>query len=250
MVKKTVIVASDNFGAREIFSKIISDHPDVEFFLVITTGLYYKKSFAASIFKMLSEASFAFCFSRFLELFKYKLKRDTLFARAKNRKIQIYFTNDINGNECHSVLKTFSPDLICSTFTMHILKNNIIQLPAIATIGCHPSILPHYRGLEVFFWALANEEKESGVSVFHVSEKIDSGKVILQERFKIDDDETVKSIYEKLTFISARLMSQAVQKFKNNESFSTFPYEGSGSYYRMPTVSAYRKFKKAGKKWK
>ena len=55
---------------------------------------------------------------------------------------------------------------------MHILNKNVIRLPKISTIGCHPSILPNYRGLEVFFWALVNGEKESGVSVFYMTEKI------------------------------------------------------------------------------
>ena len=54
---------------------------------------------------------------------------------------------------------------------MHILKKNVIKLPKFYTIGCHPSILPNYRGLEVFFWALANGERESGVSVFYMEKK-------------------------------------------------------------------------------
>jgi methionyl-tRNA formyltransferase len=110
--------------------------------------------------------------------------------------------------------------------------------------------LPNYRGLEVFFWALANGERESGVSVFYITEKIDAGKVIMQEKFTIDHDETVKSIYKKLTKICAKLMSQTLHKISKRESFNEHPQIGKGSYYPMPTRKAYKKFKQSGKRWK
>lgn len=250
MIKKVIFIAHENYGSREIFTKLHDEHKDIEFYLIITTGLYYKKSFISSVFKMLKEASFWFCFFRFLELLLFKIKGDTLVKRAKSRGVKIFFTSDVNNEASNKYIKKISPDIIFSTFTMNILKQNTISLSKIATIGCHPSILPNYRGLETFFWALANDEKDSGVSVFYVTEKIDSGDVIMQKKFEIVPDETLKSIYEKLTIICADLLSQTLQTFKENGAFKDYPLIGKGSYYPMPTVSAYRQFKALGKKWK
>jgi folate-dependent phosphoribosylglycinamide formyltransferase PurN len=249
-IKKVIFIGHDNFGSREIFTKMVKDHPEIKFLLIVTTGLYYKKKFIPSIIKLLKESSFLFSFNRFLELLKYKIKNDTLVKRAKNWGIKVFFTDDINGSDAHKVIRGFEPDVIYSSFTMHILKSSTIKLSKIATIGCHPSILPHYRGLEVFFWALANSETKSGCSVFYVTEKIDTGKVILQEEFLIDEDETVKSIYEKLTRICAKLMSLSLDKLICKEEFIEYPSEGKGSYFPMPTNEAYKKFKITGRKWK
>jgi folate-dependent phosphoribosylglycinamide formyltransferase PurN len=250
MIKKVVFIGHDNYGSREIFTTMIEDHKDIEFLLVVTTGLYYRKSLVQSILKLLKEASFMFSFNRFLELLKYKMKKDSLISRAKSRGVRIYYTDDINGEKAIAVLKEFQPDVIYSSFTMHILKERTIKLSKVATIGCHPSILPHYRGLEVFFWALANGETSSGCSVFYVAEKIDAGQVILQEKFDIDEKETVESIYTKLTLICARLMSESLRRLRNNEPFTIFPSEGKGSYFPMPTRAVYKKFMKTGRKWK
>jgi folate-dependent phosphoribosylglycinamide formyltransferase PurN len=249
-VKKVIFIGHDNFGSREIFTKMVNDHTKIDFLLIVTTGLYYKKKFIPSIFKLLKESSFLFSFNRFLELLIYKMKNDTLIRRANNLGITVYSTDDVNGINAHKVIKEFEPDVIYSSFTMHILKSATISLSKIATIGCHPSILPHYRGLEVFFWALANSETKSGCSVFYVTEKIDTGKVILQEEFLIDEDETVKSIYEKLTKICAKLMSSSLDKLLHNQEFTIYPSEGKGSYFPMPTNEIYKKFKKSGRKWK
>jgi methionyl-tRNA formyltransferase len=250
MIRKVVFIAHDNYGSREIFTKLFTDHQDVTFQLIITQGLYYRKSFLESIFKMLKEASFWFCFYRSIELLIYKIKGDSLESRARQFGVNIYKTHDVNGAKANNFIRSVEPDVILSTFTMHILKKNTIGLPRVATIGCHPSILPEYRGLETFFWVLANDEKKSGVSVFYVAEKIDAGEVIMQEPFDVAADETVESIYHKLTVICARLLSDTLSILKNNGQFNRYPQVGKGSYFPMPTKEAYKRFKKSGKKWK
>ncbi|MFA5839221.1 MAG: formyltransferase family protein [Candidatus Margulisiibacteriota bacterium] len=250
MIKKIILVGHDNFGAREIISEIVKNHPHIDFCIIITTGLYYKKSFFASIIKMLREASFVFCLNRFWDGLIYKFKGDTLYSRSKKWKIEVYFTEDINGSKAHEYIKDFSPDLIVSTFTMHIYKEATIKLARVATIGCHPSILPDYRGLEVFFWQLVNKETSSGVSIFYMAEKIDAGNVIMQEKFDITPDESVDSLYRKLTRITARLMVTTIEKFKLGDKFEIFPSSGKGSYYPMPTRDAYRQFIAKKGKWR
>jgi methionyl-tRNA formyltransferase len=251
---KIVIVGHDNYGAREIFTRIVKSHPDLEFSLIITTGLYYKNSYFRSIYKMLKEASFKasyiFCLNRFIELLKYKIGENTLLSRAKQMNIPFLMSDDINGFRSQEFIKQFDTDIIISTFTMHVFNQSTINLSRIATIGCHPSILPNYRGLEVFFWALANGETSSGVSVFYLDEKIDAGKVIMQEQFVITNEETVRSIYIKLTEIAGRLLVSSLEKFKRQKKFSHIPTFGKGSYYPLPTRSCYKKFKASGRKWR
>lgn len=247
--RRVVLVGHDNFGSREIFSRIVDEHPDLDFLLLVTTGLYYKRSYLGSVFKLLREASWIFCARRWWELQKYRLKGDTLVRRAKARGVPLQFCDDINGREAHAWIRDFGPALLVSMFTMHIYQQETLDLPSAASIGTHPSILPEYRGLEVFFWALANQEKASGVSVFDLSAKIDVGQVFLQEAFDIVPDETVESIYEKLTDITARLLSEGVSLRIRSAELESIPSEGKGSYYPMPTREAYARFRRSGHGW-
>lgn len=250
MSYKITFIGHDNIGAKTIFENLVKTYPDFTFQVAITNGIYYKKSFICSVVKLLREASFLFCLNRFFEMQLYKMKKDTLKNFCIKNNIGFYDTYDVNDTESLNLIKAFTPDIVMSTFTMHIIKQDVIKSAKIASIGCHPSILPNYRGLETFFWMLANNEKNCGASVFLLNEKIDSGQVIMQKDFPIDDDETVESLYRKLTDKISALLNQTVYKFFNKESFAEIPQIGKGSYYPMPTTEAYRKFKNSGKKWK
>jgi methionyl-tRNA formyltransferase len=248
-MKKITIIAHDNYGAREIFDGITSAYEDIKFQLVLTEGLYYRKSFISSVFKMIREASFRFCFNRFLEVLRYKLDKN-IEDVIRGKLNCVYFkTNDVNSDLSIAKISSFCPDLIISTFTMHIVGREVINIPQIATIGTHPSILPSYRGLEVFFWQLANGEKESGVSVFYLDEKIDSGSLILLERFSIIND-TVDSLYKKLTKITTEQLNKAVEMLLNGKKITLIKTEEKNSYFKMPTKEAYRKFVERGCRWK
>lgn len=249
-VKNVLFIGHDNYGAREIFTHLHKNNPDINFHVAVTTGLYYRKSFFKSVVKLLREASFWFSLSRFIELKKYQFKGDTLVSRLKKFNVNFFYTNDVNGDTAFERIKEISPDVVLSTFTMHILKKRLINFPKYGAIACHPSMIPEYRGLEVFFWALANGEKESGVSVFYVSEKIDFGRIIYQKEFPIDEDETVESIYIKLTGLCAKAVNNVLLRIKSQEEIETKPIVGKGSYFAMPTREAYRKFKQTGRKWR
>lgn len=248
-MSRVVLVGHDNFGSREICTRIIDAFPDVEFLLVITQGIYYKKSFFASVLKLLREASFWFCAHTCLQMVRYKLAGNTLEKAAARRGVRIHKSWNVNADPTLGLIRDFAPDLLVSTFTMHIHGKTIIDLPKVASVQVHPAILPDYRGLEVFFWAMANGETESGVSVFFLDTKIDAGRVIAQERFAITPEDTVESVYRKLTAISGDLLLSVIRTFQSGGAFPAIDSSGKGRYFPMPTPECYRRFKAAGRRF-
>lgn len=246
---KILLVGHDNYGSREIFDRIVTSNPEYQYELAVTTGLYYKRSFLASVIKLLKEASFVFCFRRFIDLLVYRFKGRTLETVARNRQIPVWKTDDINGVRAHSEIDRFDPDLLVSLFTMHIYREPTLNRPRMGSIGSHPSILPQYRGLEVFFWALANGEKSMGVSVFFLKPKVDMGDVFLQERFEIMARDSVEGVYERLTGITARMLSNAVRIVVERQKTDLIPSLGPASYFPMPTREAYRRFRRSPHFW-
>ncbi|MBF0386268.1 MAG: hypothetical protein HQL20_00265 [Candidatus Omnitrophica bacterium] len=247
-IKKIVLVAHDNEGSARLFNRVTSNFPDVEFLLVIGESLYYKKSFLASVIKLLREASWLFVFVRFIELVKYKIIGKTLKKECLDKGIRYICTRDINAPEALESIRAYAPDLLISLFTMQIYKASVIGIPRYGAITSHPSILPKYRGLEVFFWVLANDEKETGVSVFFLNEKIDAGKVFEQEVVPITAGTTVASLYKTITDIGGDLLVKAVIDIDNDE-VHYIGSEGEGSYYPMPDRASVRRFLRLGRKF-
>jgi folate-dependent phosphoribosylglycinamide formyltransferase PurN len=247
-IRKIVLVGHDNAGSARLFEIITSAFPESEFLLVESKGLYYKKSFLASVYKLLKEASWIFVFVRFLELAKHKVLGDSLKQLAHKKNIKLISTHDINSDRTIQKILHFSPDLLVSLFTMQIYKSKVINLPTFGAISSHPSILPAYRGLEVFFWVLANNEKETGVSVFELSERIDDGRVIWQKGVPIDQGATVSSLYKVITEIGGCGLVDSIRCIDTGTTI-TFPQTLPESYFPMPDRASVLRFLKNGRKF-
>lgn len=247
-VRRIVLVGHDNEGSARLFDAIVDAFPDVEFLLVVTHGLYAGKSFAASVVKLLREASWWFVFFRFIELVRYKVFHRGLARRAAAKGVRVVHSSDVNAESLISVLRQFEPDLLVSLFTMQIYKRAILEVPRFGGITSHPSILPSYRGLEVFFWVLANDEAETGVSVFRLTEKIDAGEVIAQERIPITPETTVASLYRTITGSGGRLLVEGILAI-DDDRVEVIPQSGAPSYFAMPDPDSYRRFRRTGRRF-
>jgi len=247
-IRTIVLVGHENEGSAKLFEKITSSFPEVEFLTVIGLGLYYKKSFLGSIVKLLREASWIFLAYRFIDLVRFRLGGETLAKKCRQRDIQIAYTHDINSPEAIDRIKRFNPDLLVSLFTMQLYKAPVLKIAKYGSITSHPSILPNYRGLEVFFWVLANNERETGVSVFFLTEKIDAGQVFEQQVIPITPEMTVASLYRKITEIGGDLLVKAVRDIDSGE-IKYIKQEGRGAYYRMPDRDSVRRFLKLGRRF-
>ena len=100
----------------------------------------------------------------------------------------------------------------------------------------------------MFFWVLANNEKETGVSVFFLNEKIDAGKVFEQQSILITEEMTVASLYNTITDVGGELLVKGVKDI-DSDNIVYISSEGEGSYYRMPDRSSVWRFFKLGRKF-
>ena len=59
----------------------------------------------------------------------------------------------------------------------------IWEIPKYGTLNLHASLLPNYRGAAPINWAIINGEKETGITTFFIDDKIDTGAIILKEKY-------------------------------------------------------------------
>jgi len=108
-----------------------------------------------------------------------------------------------------SALKAWDAGLqIVVAFRM--LPEVVWDMPRLGTFNLHASLLPQYRGAAPINWAVINGEKETGVTTFFLTHEIDTGKIILQEKVAIGDEDNAGTVHDKLMMMGADTVCKTV----------------------------------------
>jgi methionyl-tRNA formyltransferase len=113
-------------------------------------------------------------------------------------------------------LKAYDPDILV-VVAFRILPPEVYELPVHGAVNAHASLLPKYRGAAPIHWAVFHGEKETGVTVFQIDRKVDTGKIILQEKIDILKDDTTGKLYDVLKEISADALLKALDMLENDK---------------------------------
>ena len=95
---------------------------------------------------------------------------------------------------------------------MKILSKRFIKNFNGKILNIHPSLLPKYKGLDTHQRAINNGESYSGCTVHFVNHKLDSGKIILQNKVKITKKDTPKSLAKKILIQEHKIYPKAILK--------------------------------------
>ena len=114
--------------------------------------------------------------------------------------------------EILELLKKKKINLICLAGFMRILSKNFIQNFKGQILNIHPSLLPKYKGLNTHERAITNKDRYSGCTVHFVSAKLDSGKIIIQKKVKINKKDTPRTLANKVLAEEHKLYPEAILK--------------------------------------
>jgi methionyl-tRNA formyltransferase len=109
-------------------------------------------------------------------------------------------------------LADLRPDVALVMAYGHILRDDFINTPRLGTLNLHASILPKYRGASPIQTAIANGEKETGVSLMRIVRKLDAGPVADVERVRIERTDTALEIEAKLAAACVPLISRGLPR--------------------------------------
>ncbi len=129
-----------------------------------------------------------------------------------SNKVFNYKNKSITEKRIISEIKNKKIELICLAGFMKILSKNFIKNFKGKILNIHPSILPKYKGLHTHQRAILNNEKYSGCTVHFVNSRLDSGKIILQKKVKINKFDTAKSLAKKILIQEHKLYPKAIRK--------------------------------------
>lgn len=124
------------------------------------------------------------------------------------------------------------PDIIITAAYGQIIPTEILDYPKYGCINVHGSLLPKLRGGAPIHHAIMNGDKEAGVTIMYMAQKMDAGDIISQRKVDIPDDMTLDELYSKLSLLGRDLLIDTLpsvidgtnNRIKQNEDEVTFGY--------------------------
>ncbi len=137
-----------------------------------------------------------------------------------------------DNDEILNDIKKLKPDVICVVAYGKLIPKAILDLPKYGCINVHPSLLPKYRGSTPIQSAIINGDKETGVTTMYLNEEMDAGDIILQEKIKIEDDETSGELWDKLSKIGAELLVKTLKQIEE-QTAPRIKQKNNATYTKM-----------------
>lgn len=116
----------------------------------------------------------------------------------------------VNTDPARVELRGLSPDLFVVADYGQILSAETLSVARLGGVNLHGSLLPKYRGAAPINWALYHGETETGVTVIHMTPRVDAGPTLAQRRTPIGPEENAVELERRLAELGAPLICQAI----------------------------------------
>ena len=133
---------------------------------------------------------------------------------AKNANIPFYSWKNVLEleEEVLQLIIEYDIKLLALAGYMRLLSQNFVNsLPSKFIVNVHPSLLPKYKGINAIKQAIDDCAEYTGVTIHYVDEGMDSGTIIKQEIIKINENDTVETLKDRLQTIEHRLYSDTIK---------------------------------------
>ena len=203
-----------------------------------------KSKYAYLLSLLLIMGPYHFCKNVFVSVFhkfkkkahKFKLCKDpTIIGYAKENNIPTYKIKTPNSKKFREELMKIQPDIIINQ-SQNIIKKELLDIPTIGVINRHNALLPKNRGRLTPFWVIFKEEKETGVSIHFVEEGLDSGKIIVQKKYRVEKNDNFNSLVKKNYKIAPKAMIEALELLENNQKDFIDNDDELATYNTTPTI--------------
>jgi methionyl-tRNA formyltransferase len=129
---------------------------------------------------------------------------------AESRGLPIHAPESINSDKGRELLKTLRPDLLVVCDYGQILAADVLALAPLGGINLHASLLPKFRGAAPIHWAILNGETETGVTIIHMTPRLDGGPILAVRQTEIGYDETQPDLEARLADLGIDAVQEAI----------------------------------------
>lgn len=238
--------------------QLIQARPGEVVGIVRSDCLVYRKSLPDGLWYLLRQTGLRFVGrkgldmiqSRAMAIFFRLIRRPPKVPSLREVKarhgIPVVGSKDVNDAETMTIIRGWQPDLVISIYLNQLIRRELIELPRLGCLNIHPALLPRNRGLFPYFWAMANGDQETGVTLHWVDERFDTGDLLLQEVLPIDPDETMTSLQYKSAQVGGEMLIRGVELIEGGNP-PHIPQDNSlATYHSWPRPADLRHFRRRG----
>ncbi len=146
-----------------------------------------------------------------------KIKHSQVHEWGIKNNIKVLTPLNTNNQEFLNEISNYPVDLNIVVAYGRLLSKEIINLPKYLSINVHASLLPRWRGAAPIQRAILSNDKETGLCIMRVDEKLDSGPIILYEKFGISENDNFEKLYKRMIDSGKGLLKKSILKIINNE---------------------------------
>lgn len=134
---------------------------------------------------------------------------------AESRSIEVLSPDDVNSEAARKQLASLRPDLFVVCDFGQILSPETLSIPPLGGINLHGSLLPKYRGAAPVHWAILNGDEETGITVIHMTPKLDGGPALTIRATPIGKRETTEELEPRLALLGVESVHEAIDMLSN-----------------------------------
>jgi len=160
-----------------------------------------------------------------------KIQTSPVKQLAESNGLPILQPEKIRGADFHRTLAPYSADAIVVAAYGKILPPEVLQVPRLGCLNVHGSLLPKYRGAAPVAWAIVNGDRETGITIMHMNEGLDTGGIVAQRSVEILDDDDLLSLSNMLSALGADLLLEVLDQVERDQRIVSTPQDDGQATY-------------------
>lgn len=149
---------------------------------------------------------------------------------AREKNIPVHTPENLKEGGWIELIRSLEPDFIFSFYYRKMIPKAVLDIPRVAALNLHGSLLPRFRGRCPVNWVLIEGEEETGMSLHFMLEKPDAGDLVAQKTIPIAFEDTAHTLFLKMAAAARDLMREVLPAL-NDGTFARVPQTGPSSYY-------------------
>ena len=148
-----------------------------------------------------------------------KVNKSPIQKMAENLCIECRTPDSLKeNNEEYNFLRLLNPDLVIVVAYGQLIPKNYLSLSKHGFINIHASLLPKWRGAAPIQRSIMNLDKETGVSIMKIVEKLDAGPVMMQEKINVTSEMNAEDLSNKLSDLSSKLILECIDEIEGGKA--------------------------------
>jgi len=141
---------------------------------------------------------------------KLELRPSQIKRLALERGIPLLQPVKLRTPESVAEVAALAPDLIVVMAYGQILSRSVLQIPRLACLNLHASLLPRHRGAAPIQAAIEAGDAATGITVMHMAEGLDTGDILLEKETPIFRRDTGGVLHDRLSLLAAEALAEAL----------------------------------------